>query len=395
MLSFHDLNFSGKTVLLRVDFNVPLDEHQQITDDTRIQASLPTIRTLVKQGAKTIVMAHFGRPKGKVDPEFSLRPVHKHLEKLLGNKVLFVEDILSDAALESTQALQNGEVALLENIRFYKEEEAGDRNFAGQLARFGDFYINDAFGAAHRAHASTAIIAEFFKDKACFGLLMGEEVASLDRIFNSGQKPVTALVGGAKVSSKIDILKNLLSKVDRLIIGGGMAYTFLKAQGGKIGNSLVEDDRLELALEILEEAKKTGVTVYLPVDSHNSTAFSNEAERKVSPAMAVPDGMMGLDIGPETIKTYAAAILESKTILWNGPMGVFEMSNFEAGTREIGEAIAAATKNGAFSLVGGGDSVAAVKQFDLTDQVSYVSTGGGAMLEYLEGKVLPGIAAIV
>lgn len=395
MLSFSDYSFAGKTVLLRVDFNVPLDAQLQITDDTRIQASMPTIQSLVKQGAKTVIMAHFGRPKGQVNKEFSLKPVHQHLEKLLATKVLFVDDILSDAALTATQALPIGGVALLENIRFYKEEEAGDRDFAKHLARFGNFYINDAFGAAHRAHASTAVIADFFKGQACFGLLMGEEVASLNRIFNAGQQPVTALVGGAKVSSKIDILKNLMSKVDRLIIGGGMAYTFLKAQGGTIGNSLVEDDRLELALEILELAKQTGVTIYLPTDSHNSSSFSNEATRSVSNAMEVPDGMMGLDIGPATITKYASAIKESKTILWNGPMGVFEMSNFEAGTREIGAAIAEATKNGAFSLVGGGDSVAAVKQFGLTDKVSYVSTGGGAMLEYLEGKVLPGIAAIV
>jgi phosphoglycerate kinase len=395
MKNFNDFNFSGKAVLLRVDFNVPLDEHQNITDDTRIMASMPTINALVAQGAKTIIMAHFGRPKGKVNPEFSLKPVHGYLEKVLGKPVKYVDNILDESALSEVRSMIPGDVTLLENVRFYAEEEAGDRDFAQKLAKFGDFYINDAFGAAHRAHASTAVIAEFFKNNACFGLLMGDEVASLDKIFNSGQKPVTALVGGAKVSSKIDILKNLLSKVDRLIIGGGMAYTFLKAQGGKIGNSLVEEDRLQLALEILEAAKTNNVQVYLPVDSHNSSAFSNDAERSFSPALEIPDGMMGLDIGPKTIAQYAEAIKTSKTILWNGPMGVFEMSSFENGTREIGQAIAEATANGAFSLVGGGDSVAAVKQFDLSDKVSYVSTGGGAMLEYLEGKVLPGIAAIV
>lgn len=395
MKNFDAFNFSGKSVLLRVDFNVPLDDQHHITDNTRIAASMPTINALIAQGAKIILMAHFGRPKGKVNPEFSLKPVHRYLEQLLGKSVQFIDKILEDSALKTIQTMSPGDVALLENLRFYAEEEAGDRAFAEKLARLGDFYINDAFGAAHRAHASTAVIAEFFKNNACFGLLMGEEVASLDKILNSGQKPITALVGGAKVSSKIDILKNLLSKVDRLIIGGGMAYTFLKAQGGKVGNSLVEDDRLELAVEILEAAKANNVQVYLPIDSLNSSAFANDADQSLSPALEIPDGMMGLDIGPKTIAHYAEAIKTSKTILWNGPMGVFEMQSFEKGTKEIGQAIAVATANGAFSLVGGGDSVAAVKQFNLADKVSYVSTGGGAMLEYLEGKVLPGIAAIV
>jgi phosphoglycerate kinase len=394
MKVLENFNLSGKRVLLRVDFNVPLDDHKNITDDTRIQASMPTINYLIEQGAKVVIMAHFGRPKGQVNPEFSLKPVYVHLSEKMGLDVTFITDYLNESAVAQTHALKAGQIALLENLRFFAEEEKGDPIFAQELAKLGDFYVNDAFGAAHRAHASTAVIADFFKGHACFGKLMGAEVESLDRIFSKGEKPVTAIIGGAKVSSKIDILNNLISKVDKLIIGGGMAYTFLKAKGGQIGNSLVEMDRLNLANEILANAAVNNVEVLLPVDSVNSTEFGDVAPAGTTSAMEIPDGQMGLDIGPKTIELYAAAIKTSKTILWNGPLGVFEFKHYDAGTRQTGQAIAEATANGAFSLVGGGDSVAAVRQFGLEEAVSYVSTGGGAMLEYLEGKVLPGIAAI-
>jgi phosphoglycerate kinase len=394
MKVLENFNFEGQRVLLRVDFNVPLNDQNEITDDSRIQASMPTINYLRKHGARIIIMAHFGRPKGIVKPEFSLLPVYNYLKKHVDHTAVFIADFLSERAVVTTKGLKPGQIALLENLRFYPGEEAGDAEFASKLALLGDFYVNDAFGAAHRAHASTAVIAKNFVGSACYGKLMGAEVESLDRIFSSGEKPVTAIIGGAKVSSKIDILNNLISKVDKLIIGGGMAYTFIKAQGGKIGNSLVEEDRLELALEIIENAKKANVEVLLPIDSVNSLQFADIEPASVTSSSEVPDGQMGLDIGPKTEKTYAEAIKTSKTILWNGPLGVFEFSNYESGTKLCGEAIAEATKNGAFSLVGGGDSVAAVRKFGLEKAVSYVSTGGGAMLEYLEGKQLPGIAAI-
>jgi phosphoglycerate kinase len=394
MKVLENFNLEGQRVLLRVDFNVPLNDQNEITDDSRIQASMPTINYLRNQGARIIIMAHFGRPKGSIKPEFSLFPVYNYLKKHVDQTAVFIADILSEQAVATTKGLKPGQLALLENLRFYPGEEAGDAEFASKLALLGDFYVNDAFGAAHRAHASTAVIAKNFEGNACYGKLMGAEVESLDRIFSNGEKPVTAIIGGAKVSSKIDILNNLISKVDKLIIGGGMAYTFIKAKGGKIGNSLVEEDRLELALDIIENAKKAGVEILLPVDSVNSFQFADIEPASVTSSSEVPDGQMGLDIGPETEKAYAEAIKTSKTILWNGPLGVFEFSNYESGTKTCGNAIAEATRNGAFSLVGGGDSVAAVRKFGLENAVSYVSTGGGAMLEYLEGKQLPGIAAI-
>lgn len=394
MKQLHHLNLEGKRVLLRVDFNVPLDQDYNVTDDTRIQASLPTIKLLKEKGAKIIILAHFGRPKGLVNLEFSLQPVRAHLETMLDESVVFIQDVLQDTAVDQSLSLQNGQIALCENIRFYPGEEKGNPEFAAHLAQLGDIYVNDAFGAAHREHASTAVVAKHFPGNSFFGLLMDAEVAALDKIFSEGKSPVTAVVGGAKVSSKIDILKNLMPKVDHIIIGGGMAYTFLLAKGGKVGNSLVESDKTDLALEILEEAQNNNVVIHLPVDSKNAGTFSNDATSEITAADAVSDGYMGLDIGPKTIGLYSVVLSASKTILWNGPMGVFEFENFSEGTKAIGKAIGKASKFGAFSLVGGGDSVAAVKQFGLEDEVSYVSTGGGAMLEYLEGKVLPGIAAI-
>jgi phosphoglycerate kinase len=387
-------NFKGKRTLIRVDFNVPLDDKFNITDDTRIKAALKTIRKVVADGGKVVLMSHLGRPKGGPEDKFSLRHIVNHTSALLGKEVKFATDCIGEAASDVVNALQEGEIAILENLRFHKEEEGGDEFFAGQLAENGDVYINDAFGTAHRAHASTAVIAKFFPTDKLFGYLMEDEVQSIDRVLNSTNKPVTAIIGGSKVSSKISILENLMSRVDNILIGGGMAYTFFKALGGIVGNSLVEDDKLDLAKDLLEKAKAKGVKIYLPEDSIIADQFSNDATVTSSESRGIPSGWMGLDIGKKSIADFRQVILQSKTILWNGPMGVFEMEKFSKGTIEIAQALAEATKNGSFTLVGGGDSVAAINQFGLADQVSYVSTGGGAMLEALEGIDLPGIAAI-
>lgn len=388
-----NLRLENQRVLVRVDFNVPFDKEGKISDYSRIEAVLPTLRILLEANAKVILMSHRGRPKGEKNLEMSLAPVASGLANVVGREVKFASDCVGEVAENAVAELHPGDILLLENLRFYAEEEKGDRDFAAKLAKLGDIYVNDAFGTAHRAHASTAVIAEFFDQKA-FGECMRSEIESVNKVLHNSEKPTVAIVGGAKVSSKITILKNLLPQVDHIIIGGGMAYTFAKAKGGDIGNSLVEEDYLDLANEILEEAKSKGVEVHLPIDSVNADAFSNDAQTNVSSLMEVPEGFMGLDIGPKSIQHFHNVLSFSRTILWNGPMGVFEMSKFANGTREIGEAVAESTEKGAFSLVGGGDSVAAVKQFDLADKVSYVSTGGGAMLEYLEGKVLPGIEAM-
>lgn len=387
-------SFQGKRTLIRVDFNVPLNEQFVVTDDTRIRAALKTIKRVSDDGGRVILMSHLGRPKGGPEAKYSMRHVLPRLSELLGLPVAFAEDCIGDKVKTAVDAMKNGDVLLLENLRFYKEEEAGDEFFAGQIAENGDAYINDAFGTAHRAHASTAVIARFFPTDKLFGYLMEDEVQSIDRVLNSTAKPVTAIIGGSKVSSKITILENLLNRVDNIIIGGGMAYTFFKALGGVTGNSLVEDDKLELAKTLLEKAREKGVNIYLPEDSIIADAFSNDAQRTSSESRGIPTGWMGLDIGAQSIARFTEVILESKVILWNGPMGVFEMPNFSQGTIAIAQALATATKEGAFTLVGGGDSVAAINQFGLADQVSYVSTGGGAMLEALEGIDLPGIAAI-
>jgi phosphoglycerate kinase len=394
MLSIDSTNFSGKKVLVRVDFNVPLNESFQVSDDTRIRAAIPTIKKIVSEGGIVILMSHLGRPKNGPEDKFSLKHVIPALEGLLGMDVKFGGDCIGDEALKIAKAASPGNVILLENLRFYKEEEKGDAVFAEKLARLGDIYMNDAFGTAHRAHASTAVIAQFFPENKLFGYVMQAEILAIDKVLHHPERPLLAIMGGAKVSSKIGIIEQVLSKVDHLILGGGMTFTFIKAMGGSVGNSLVEDDKLELALELLEKAKKAGVQVHLPVDAIIADAFSNEANTNLSPVNEIPDGWMGLDIGPETEKRFAEIIQSSKTILWNGPAGVFEMSKFDHGTRALGNAIAKATASGSFSLVGGGDSVAAVNQFGLSDKVSYVSTGGGAMLEYLEGIELPGVAAI-
>lgn len=395
MKTIDDYSFANVRALIRVDFNVPLNGSFEITDDTRIQATIPTIQKILKDGGSVVLMSHLGRPKGQVNPDFSLSHIVKHLSAVLGVDVKFASDCVGADAEAMSASLQPGEVLLLENLRFHNEEEAGDAEFAKQLAKHGDFYVNDAFGTAHRAHASTAVIAQYFADKKAFGYVMGNEVVNVDKVLHSEEKPVTAIVGGAKVSSKIDIITNLMNRVDHLIIGGGMAYTFLKAQGGSVGNSLVEDDKLDLAKELLSKADAAGVTFHLPVDSLNADAFAADANVEITDADSIRDGWMGLDIGPKTIENYAEVVKNSATILWNGPLGVFEFEAFSKGTKSLGLAIAEATENGSFSLVGGGDSVAAVKQFNLADRVSYVSTGGGAMLEYLEGKVLPGIKAIL
>lgn len=395
MKTIDDYSFANVRALIRVDFNVPLNGSFEITDDTRIQATIPTIQKILKDGGSVVLMSHLGRPKGQVNPDFSLSHIVKHLSAVLGVDVKFASDCVGAESEAMSASLQPGEVLLLENLRFHNEEEAGDAEFAKQLAKHGDFYVNDAFGTAHRAHASTAVIAQYFADKKAFGYVMGNEVVNVDKVLHSEEKPVTAIVGGAKVSSKIDIITNLMNRVDHLIIGGGMAYTFLKAQGGSVGNSLVEDDKLDLAKELLSKADAAGVTFHLPVDSLNADAFAADANVEITDADSIRDGWMGLDIGPKTIENYAEVVKHSATILWNGPLGVFEFEAFSKGTKSLGLAIAEATENGSFSLVGGGDSVAAVKQFNLADRVSYVSTGGGAMLEYLEGKVLPGIKAIL
>lgn len=388
------INFSGKKALIRVDFNVPLNEDLQITDDTRIQAALPTIRKIIADGGSVILMSHLGRPKNGPEHKFSLQHLVAHLANELDTDILFANDCIGEQAKTQADDLKAGEILLLENLRYYSEETAGDKDFASKLSRLGDIYVNDAFGTAHRAHASTAIIADFFNGNKCFGYVMANEIENLEKVLNSGQKPVTAIMGGAKVSSKITIITRLLNKVDKLIIGGGMSYTFAKAMGGKVGASLIEEDKMDLALEIIDAAKKYNVELLLPVDSLNADAFSKDANTQLSDVNNIPDGWMGLDISDKTIQLYSDAIKSSSTILWNGPMGVFEMEKFANGTKAIADAIVEATKNGAFSLVGGGDSVAAVKKFGIEEKVSYVSTGGGAMLEYLEGKELPGIKAI-
>jgi len=392
MKTVNDYNFKDKKALIRVDFNVPLNEDLEVGDTSRIEAAKPTIIKILEDGGSAILMSHLGRPEG-VEDRFSLRHIEQKVSEILGVEVKFVADSVGDQAQKAAQELQPGEILLLENLRFHPEEKKGDEGFAKQLAALGDIYVNDAFGTAHRAHASTTIVAKYFEDK-CFGLLLAKEIESLERVLGNSEKPVTAILGGAKVSTKITVIENILDKVDHLIIGGGMTYTFIKAQGGKIGNSLVEDDKQEMALKILEEAKKKGVEVHIPVDSVIADSFSEFANTKVVKVDEIPDGWMGLDIGPETIQNFGRVLENSKTILWNGPLGVFEMEAFSKGTRAVGEQIANATRAGAFSLVGGGDSVAAVKQFGLQDEVSYVSTGGGAMLEMLEGQILPGIRAI-
>lgn len=393
-MNLTDLELEGKRALIRVDFNVPLNEAREVTDDTRIRAALPTIQYVLAQGASVVLMSHLGRPKGH-DDEFSLKHILPRLEHLLGQSVQFAPDCVEDAALDVTQSLKPGEVALLENLRFHPEEKAGDEFFAGQLAENGDVYINDAFGTAHRAHASTAIIARFFPEDKAFGKLLSAEIEALENVLARPQKPLLAIIGGAKVSSKLGIIEHLIGRVDRLIVGGGMAYTFVQAQGGQIGNSLVETEMHEQALAILKKAADTGTELLLPTDTLIADAFAPDANTQVVATEAIPVGWMGLDIGPATAERFEAAVLASKTVLWNGPMGVFEMPAFARGTEVIASALAKATaSHGAFTLIGGGDSVAAINQSGLADQVSYVSTGGGAMLEYLEGKILPGIAAI-
>ena len=393
-MMLQDLDLIGRRALIRVDFNVPMNEAFEITDDTRIRAALPTIEYVLRQGASVVLMSHLGRPKGPSEA-LSLRHIVPHLSQLLGRPVKFAPDCIDDAALEVTQSLQPGEVALLENLRFHPEEEAGDEFFAGQLAENGDVYIQDAFGTAHRAHASTAVMARFFPEDKAFGLLMGQEVEALERVLARPERPVTAIIGGAKVSSKLGIIGNLVGRVDRLIVGGGMAYTFVLARGGAVGSSLTEPERLEEARAILARAAEAGTEILLPVDAVAADRFAPDAATQVVAVDAVPEGWMGLDIGPESVTRFREAVLSSKTLLWNGPMGVFEMPAFAEGTRSVAEALAEATEqSGAFSLVGRGDSVAAVNSMGLAHRVSYVSTGGGAMLEYLEGEVLPGIAAI-
>lgn len=394
MKTLNDYNFNNQKALIRVDFNVPLNADFEVTDATRIQAAKPTIIKILEDGGSCILMSHLGRPKG-VEDQYSLRHIVDKVTEVLGVKVTFVADCIGDEVATAVAKLQPGEILLLENLRFYGEEKSGDVGFAEKLAAWGDVYVNDAFGTAHRAHASTAVIAQFFPEHKCFGSLLAQEIESIDKVLNNSEKPVTAILGGAKVSSKIGIVENILEKVDHIIIGGGMTFTFIKALGGAIGNSLVEDDKLDLALEILEKAKANNTEIHLPVDALIADAFANDANTQLVATNEIPEGWMGLDVGPGTTKKFAEVIANSKTILWNGPLGVFEMENFSKGTISLGEAIAAATANGAFSLVGGGDSVAAVKQFGFADKVSYVSTGGGAMLESLEGKTLPGIEAII
>ena len=388
------LNFSGKKALIRVDFNVPLDEHYNITDDNRIMGAVPTIEKILKDGGSVVLMSHLGRPKDGPEEKFSLNHLIRHLSLVLNTEVKFAEDCIGKDALKLSKELKPGEVLLLENLRFYKEEEKGDEAFARKLAALGDVYVNDAFGTAHRAHASTAVIAKFFTDAKYFGYLMAGELTNAEKILNHAERPFTAIMGGAKVSDKIELIDQLLNKVDNLIIGGGMAYTFAKAQGGKIGNSLVENDKLDLALELIAKAKKKKVNLLLPVDSIIADAFAEDAMTDKAQNDNIKDGWMGLDIGAESIKSFVKVIQESKTILWNGPMGVFEMKKFEAGTKSVAEAVVEATKKGAFSLIGGGDSAAAVAKFGFNEEVSYVSTGGGALLEYMEGKELPGVKAI-
>ncbi|WP_299431035.1 phosphoglycerate kinase [uncultured Maribacter sp.] len=395
MKVINDFNFENKKALIRVDFNVPLDEDFNVADATRIEAAKPTIIKVLEDGGSAVLMSHLGRPKGSRNADMSLKHICDKVSEILGVAVKFVEDCVGEAAEKAVAELKSGEILLLENLRFYSEETNGDVAFAEQLSKLGDIYINDAFGTAHRAHASTTVVAQFFPENKCFGLLLAKEIESIEKVMQTGEKPVLAILGGAKVSSKITIIENILDKVDHLIVGGGMTYTFVKAQGGKVGDSICEDDKMELALEILKQAKEKGVEIHIPVDVLAADDFSNEANTQVVDVNEIPDGWQGLDAGPKTLENFKEVILKSKTILWNGPIGVFEMESFAKGTIALGNYIDESTQNGAFSLVGGGDSVAAVKQFGFQDKVSYVSTGGGAMLESLEGKTLPGIAAIL
>ena len=395
MKNITDLSFAGKRVLIRVDFNVPLDENFKITDDSRIVATLPTIKKVITDGGKAIIISHLGRPKYGFEEKFSLKHIVQHLSFLLDRDVAFSSDCIGENTVNDVAKMQNKDVLLLENLRFYKEEKSGDKLFAKQLSELADIYVNDAFGAAHRAHVSTAIIPQFFPNDKYFGLLLKKEIDNLEFALRSPKEPFTAIIGGAKITGKIDVITALLDKVDNLIIGGGMAYTFAKSMGANIGNSLVEDEKIGLAKQLIELAKRKGVNMVLPSDSVNASAFDNNAEINISSIETIPDGFMGLDIGKYSISAFSEIISASKTIIWNGPMGVFEMSNFEKGTKEIATAICKATEMGAYSLVGGGDSVAAIRKFGMEKKISYISTGGGAMLEYLEGKKLPGVEAIL
>jgi len=395
MKTIDSLNFQNKRALIRVDFNVPLNDAFEVTDDTRIRAAAPTIKQILEKGGSVILMSHLGRPKEGPTNKYSLKHIVSTVSKLTGAEVMFADDCIGADAFAKSAALKPGQVLLLENLRFYKEEEKGDVAFAEKLSKHGDIYVNDAFGTAHRAHASTAVIAQFFAaDAKCFGYVMAGEVASIDKVINGAEAPFTAIVGGAKVSDKILIIEQLMNKANNILIGGGMAFTFVKAMGGTIGKSLCEDDKLELAKELLVKAKAKGVNLYIPADAVIADNFANDANIKESNINTIPDGWMGLDISGETVKTYSDVIKNSKTILWNGPMGVFEMSSFENGTKQVALAIAEATKKGAFSLIGGGDSVAAINKYNLSSQVSYVSTGGGALLEYIEQGSLPGVRAV-
>ncbi|AEH00865.1 phosphoglycerate kinase [Lacinutrix sp. 5H-3-7-4] len=394
MKTIENFNFKNKKALIRVDFNVPLDSNFNVTDATRISAAKPTIIKVLEDGGSCILMSHLGRPKG-VQEEFSLKHIVNKVEDIIGVETKFVSTATGEAAEQAANNLKPGEILILENLRFNEEETKGEKDFAQALSKLGDIYVNDAFGTAHRAHASTTVVADFFPENKCFGSLLAQEIKSIDKVLKTGEKPVLAILGGAKVSSKITIIENILDAVDHLIVGGGMAFTFIKAQGGSIGNSLVEDDKMELALSILKQAEAKNVTIHLPTDSVIADDFSNDANTKICDIKNIPDGWMGLDAGPESRKQFHDVVMQCKTILWNGPLGVFEMENFANATIALGNSIAEATKKGAFSLVGGGDSVAAVKQFGFEKKVSYVSTGGGAMLESLEGKTLPGIAAIL
>lgn len=393
MRTINDINFKGKKALIRVDFNVPLDKSFQVTDDNRIAATIPTLKKILSDGGSCILMSHLGRPKEGPEEKYSLKHTLKTTEKLLGTPVQFASDCIGEEARTKAKNLKPGEVLLLENLRFYKEEEKGDAAFAEKLAALGDIYVNDAFGTAHRAHASTTIIARFMKEK-CAGFVMAAELENAKKVLETAESPFTAIMGGAKISDKLLIIEQLLGKVDHLIIGGGMAYTFFKALGGNVGKSLVEEDKLDLAKGLIQKAKEQGVELHLPIDSVIADKFDAQANTDVANNNAIKDGWMGLDIGPQAQTVFARVIRESKTILWNGPMGVFEMEKFSEGTRKVAEAVVAATKQGAFSLIGGGDSAAAVAKFGMSEEVSYVSTGGGALLEYFEGKVLPGVKAL-
>ena len=394
MKTINDFNFKNKKALIRVDFNIPLNEALEVTDSTRILAAKNTIIKVLEDGGSCVLMTHLGRPNG-IEEIFSLKHIVDKVSEIIGVQVRFCEDCIGENAEKAVAELGNGELLLLENLRFHKEEKVGDEQFAKELSNLGDIYINDAFGTAHRAHASTTVIAKYFPGNKCFGMLLASEIANINKVLTHSEKPVTAIIGGAKVSSKITIIESILDKIDHIIIGGGMAFTFIKAQGGSIGSSLVEDDKQEMALSILKIAKEKNVKVHLPVDAIIADQFSNDATIKTEAINTIPEGWMGLDVGPKTNDIFSEVILNSKTVLWNGPVGVFELKKFATGTISLGNAIAEATENGTFSLVGGGDSVAAVKQFNLSNKVSYVSTGGGAMLEMLEGKILPGIQAIL